>query len=74
MREELASAQQAGSDYGRFTKALSAGHLTEALMYAADIRVVALPEVQLAAAALGWLWEYPESEVPLATLSALLRN
>ena len=24
--------------------------------------------------ALGWLWENPESEVPLATLSALLRN
>ncbi len=32
----------AGSDYGRFTKALGAGHLTEALMYAADIRLVAL--------------------------------
>ena len=32
------------SDYGRFTKALGAGHLTEALMYAADIRVVALPD------------------------------
>lgn len=99
----------AGSDYGRFTKALAAGHLTEALMYAADIRVVALPdalrilelmardgdqrfsraasrwverfgaetgaglpEVQLAAAALGWLWENPESGVPMATLAALL--
>ena len=32
-----------------------------------------LPEVQLAAAALGWLWENPESRVPVATLSALLR-
>ena len=31
-----------------------------------------LPEVQLAAAALGWLWESPESEVPLKTLQALL--
>lgn len=30
-----------------------------------------LPEVQLAAAALGWLWENPESEVPMGTLSAL---
>ena len=28
--------------------------------------------VQLAAAALGWLWENPESEVPLSTLNALL--
>jgi hypothetical protein len=31
-----------------------------------------LPEVQLAAAALGWLWENPESEVPMATLVTLL--
>jgi hypothetical protein len=31
-----------------------------------------LPEVQLAAAALGRLWEVPESEVPVATLNALL--
>jgi hypothetical protein len=99
----------AGSDYGRFKKALKVGHLTEALIYAADVRVIdlrdalticelmardrdqrfsraasrwverfgaetkaGLPEVQLAAAALGWLWENPESEVPMATLSALL--
>ena len=33
-----------------------------------------LPEVQLGAAALGWLWVNPESEVPFATLSALLRS
>lgn len=31
-----------------------------------------LPEVQLAAAALGRLWEEPESEVALATLRGLL--
>ena len=101
----------AGSDYTRFLGALHAGHLTEALMFARGIRIVALsdalkvcelmardgdqrfsraatrwlerfgaetkaglPEVQLAAAALGWLWENPESAVPMDTLSALLRN
>ncbi len=105
----MRSVDVAGSDYGRFTKALGAGHLTEALLYAADIRVVALgdalrvcelmardgdhrfsraasrwverfgaetgaglPEVQLAAAALGWLWESPDSKVPISTLNALL--
>ena len=31
-----------------------------------------LPEVQLVAAAPGWLWENPESEVPMTTLNALL--
>jgi len=31
-----------------------------------------LPEVQLAAAALGWLWENPGSEIPIGTLRALL--
>ena len=105
----MRSMGSAGSDYTRFRGALNAGHLTEALIYATDIRVVALsdalkvcelmardgdqrfsraatrwlerfgaetkaglPEVQLAAAALGWLWEDPESEVPTATLNALL--
>jgi hypothetical protein len=31
-----------------------------------------LPEVQLAAAALGWLWENPESEVPTSVLQSLI--
>src|SRR5215213_3824304 len=105
----MRSMGSAGSDYTRFLGALDAGHLTEALMFATGIRVVALPdalkvcelmardgdqrfsraatrwlerfgaetkaglpEVQLAAAALGWLWENPESEVPIMTLDSLL--
>ena len=31
-----------------------------------------LPEVQVAAAALGWLWESPESELAIASLDSLL--
>jgi hypothetical protein len=31
-----------------------------------------LPEVQFAAAALGWLWEDPESKVAMASLTALV--
>ena len=98
-----------GSVYGRFKNSLDAGHLSVALSYATEMRVVPLEdalrvcqlmardddprfaraasrwlerlsseagagllEVQMAAAALGKLWEEPESEVALSTLSALL--
>ncbi|MCB0877126.1 MAG: hypothetical protein R2718_03010 [Solirubrobacterales bacterium] len=99
-----------GSDHGRFRKALSAGHLTTALIMAADLphigladaleicRLMAdagdprfpraasrwlerfsretgagLTEIQLAAAALGQLWESPDSELARHTLAELIR-
>lgn len=33
-----------GSDHGRFEKALKAGHLTEALIYGAELRVIGLAD------------------------------
>jgi hypothetical protein len=101
----------AGSDHGRFTKALEAGHLTTALIHAADLGRIdlhdalricelmaldsdvrfskaaarwveryraetgaGLPEVQLAAAALGRLWEEPDDGLAIGTLRELIAH
>jgi hypothetical protein len=76
----------AGSEYGLFLRQLDAGHLELALTYAADLGTVSLrdalricelmardSDVRFSkAAALGRLWEEPESELALATLGALV--